>query len=250
MKMIRRTRTTSTSGMMLISASEPVPRKRLRRPPLNEFAPPNENAIESALETLLGEVHELELEVFHSRAEFLDRVSEPVVEDHRGDGGCEPKRSGDERFRDSGRDGPEAGRAGGAELLEGVNDAPYRSEQADEGRDCGSSGEQSHVAFEPRDFFRHRELERALERERVGDAAARFHLALDFVVTEIEEGDQGRAAELFADDSDSVESRGFTERAQKSSIGGTGARKDGPFRKGDCPREQREKEQDHHDGFG
>src|SRR5580658_9852604 len=135
MKMISSTSTTSTSGTMLISASEGLPRNRPRLSPLELLS---ENAIlMSPLQSTLGEVQELELEIFHARAEFLDGAAEHVVENGRGDGGKESHGSGDQGFGDARRHGSKARRASGTQLLERVDNPPYRSEQADEWRNSG-----------------------------------------------------------------------------------------------------------------
>ena len=57
------------------------------------------------MEIPLGQVDELEGEIVHSRALFADFAHEVVVEDQRGNGGGQPRRSIDEGLGDSGRDG-------------------------------------------------------------------------------------------------------------------------------------------------
>src|SRR5580658_11123761 len=197
-KMISSTSTTSTRGTMLISASEGLPRNRPRRSPLEVF---REKAMLIApslsLQGALRQIQELELKVFHARAEFLDRAAEHIVENSCWNGGKESHRGGDQGFRDAWRYGPEAGGAGGVQLLECVDDAPDGSKQADERRDRCGCGEHVHVALQARDLFAHPELQRAFQRKRIGDAAARFHLARYFVIAKIEHHHQRRAPELF-----------------------------------------------------
>src|SRR5260370_24310962 len=87
MKMISSTRTTSTSGTTLISASELTPRKRPRLPVPAELVV--ENAM-SVIETSFHEIQELEDEIFHAGPEFLDRAPEYVVENRGGKGSPHP----------------------------------------------------------------------------------------------------------------------------------------------------------------
>src|SRR5260370_35907293 len=81
MKMISSTRTTSTSGTTLISASELTPRKRPRLPVPAELVV--ENAM-SVIEASFHEIQELKDEIFHAGAEFLDRAPKYVVENRGG----------------------------------------------------------------------------------------------------------------------------------------------------------------------
>src|ERR1700722_3650088 len=97
MKMMSRTRTTSTSGTILISAREEVvPRKRPRLIPPDEF--PSEKAM--LLHASFGVVQELEHEVFHARAKFLDGVPKQIVENCGGNGSGEPHRGGNQGLGD------------------------------------------------------------------------------------------------------------------------------------------------------
>src|SRR3982074_2079751 len=98
MKMINSTRTTSTSGTTFISERVLCdPRNRLR--PL--FPPPSEKAIFLILELLFRQVQKLEREVLHTGAEFLNAVSEVVVEDGRGNGRDQSHGGCDQRVCDS-----------------------------------------------------------------------------------------------------------------------------------------------------
>src|SRR5258708_4461178 len=130
MKMMSSTRTTSTSGTTLISESELTPRKRPRFPVPAELVV--ENAM-SALETSFHEIQELEDEIFHAGAEFLDRAPKYVVENRCGNRGRESQSGCDQRFRDSRRNRAQAGCARGSQLLESVDNAPDRAEKSDEG---------------------------------------------------------------------------------------------------------------------
>src|SRR5690242_17845309 len=77
-------------------------------------------------------VEQLEREVVAARCEFLNLVAEGVVGDYRGNGGKKAGRGGDQRLGDAGRNRAQGSRARRAQPLKGVNDAPHRTEQADE----------------------------------------------------------------------------------------------------------------------
>src|SRR6266852_1391639 len=99
MKIRSRTSTTSTSGMMLISARVGP----IRRPsPLSRL-----NAIFGDARNLGGgasqEVQQLQREALHLRGPVLDAVDEVVVADHRGDRRTQPRCRRDERFGNAGR---------------------------------------------------------------------------------------------------------------------------------------------------
>src|SRR5262245_3293379 len=126
MKIRSRTSTTSTSGMMLISASV-VP---MRRP-----SPP------STLNAIFGnagdlgsgpgqQVQQLEREAVHLGRPVLHAVDEVVVPDDRRDGGTQTGGGGDERFRDTGGDDGEARRALLSDAVERGDDAEDGSEEA------------------------------------------------------------------------------------------------------------------------
>src|SRR5947199_10600767 len=81
MKMMSSTSTTSTKGVTLISESAVVPWNRLRpdAPPLLTVI-----AIRSASVRAFRQIEELEREIVHTGAHFLDDVAEVVVGDGRG----------------------------------------------------------------------------------------------------------------------------------------------------------------------
>src|SRR5436853_6085 len=120
MKMISRTRNTSVSGVMLISA-----RMWPRRCALpNAIAPP------SCLERL-----------DHAGAPDLERGVDPlharlevVVEDDGHDADREAERRGDQCLGDAARDDREAAGAGDGHRVERADDAHDRAEEADERR--------------------------------------------------------------------------------------------------------------------
>src|SRR5262245_36200660 len=137
MKISRRTRITSTSGMMLISESVG---------PIREAPPPP--SVESSLNAIfdprgLGRrsrenVEQVEGEPLHLRGPVLHAVDEEVVRHDGRDGRAEPGSGRDERLRDTRGDDGEARRALLPDPVEGGHDAPHRAEETDEG--CGAGG--------------------------------------------------------------------------------------------------------------
>src|SRR5262245_34553728 len=126
MKMRRSTRTTSTSGMMLISARDGAMRAPL---PVSAL-----NAIFRLARQLRGAAHHVE-EVEHERVHFrrpvLHAVDEEVVGHDRRDGGAEAGRRRDEGLGDARRDDRETRRALRADAVEGGHDAEDGAEEAD-----------------------------------------------------------------------------------------------------------------------
>src|SRR6185369_1037262 len=80
----------------------------------------------------LHQVDEFEGEVVHACAELANLVHEVVVGDHSRDGSEQSGSGRDERLGNSRCYRSQRSRAGGAETVEGIDDAPYRAEQADE----------------------------------------------------------------------------------------------------------------------
>src|SRR5919108_3246407 len=98
MKMSSSTSTTSTSGMMLISASD-VPTRR------SPSGAPTLNAIfrRPQLRRRTREhVEQVQHEAVHLRGPVPHAVDEVVVADDRGNGRCETGRRRDQRFGDAG----------------------------------------------------------------------------------------------------------------------------------------------------
>lgn len=96
------------------------------------------------------------------RIEALPKISnklqEIVVGDKCGYRGEKTCRGRDERFGNAGRDCAEAGGARRAKTREGVDDAPYRAEEADERGYAGGGCQPRHALFDTPDFFRGRQL--------------------------------------------------------------------------------------------
>src|SRR5881409_3363594 len=120
MKMMRRTRNTSVSGVTLISAT-----MRPRVCPLNSaMAPPRRR---DRLDQPRAADAERPVDALHA-------VLEVVVEDERDDADGEAERGGDERLGDAARHHAEAARADDRHAMEGAHDADHRAEEPDEGR--------------------------------------------------------------------------------------------------------------------
>src|SRR5262245_41539478 len=150
MKINRRTSTTSTSGMMLISESDVL----VRPPPsagsgLNILGGRTRHARGGATQ----DVEELEHEAIHLGAPVSHPVHEEVVAHDRGHRGAQTGRRGDEGLGDARSDDGQAGRALLADAVKGGDDAPHGSEQPDEGRHTGRGGEEGQVALETRDLL-------------------------------------------------------------------------------------------------
>src|SRR6266446_10469898 len=160
MKISRRTSTTSTSGMMLISARF-VP---IRRAPGDS----------SILNAIFGgptdpgraaqEIEEIQREAFHLDGPVLHAVDEVVVADDGRDRCAEPRGGRDERLRDTGGDHGQARGALGADAVERRHDAPHRAEEADERRGARGGGEEREIVLELGDLERGRASPRAVHR--------------------------------------------------------------------------------------
>ena len=85
------------------------------------------------------------------------------------------------------------------------------------------------------DFFADAELQRALERNFVGDGTARLHLAVYLGVSEVEYGDQGRDAELLARDRDRIHTRSLSGKRARMRVSAASIAEARPFRKDDRP---------------
>src|SRR5215813_9515825 len=143
------TSTTSTSGMMLISARL-VP---IRRPPSDG---PALNAIFRGPRKLrrrpAEHIQHVERKPVHLGCPMLHTIDEVVVADDGRDGSTQACGRGDERLRDAWRDDREARRALRADAMEGVHDADDGAEQADERARAGGRREERQIALELRDL--------------------------------------------------------------------------------------------------
>src|SRR3989442_15301550 len=149
MKIRSRTSTTSTSGMMLISARlVPMRRAPPGGPALNAiFRRPRQLGRRTA-----QEVEHVEGESLHLGRPVLHPVDEVVVADDGGDGGAEAGRRRHERLRNAGRYHGEARRALRPDAVEGIHDADHGAEEADERARAGRRREERQGTPGPGDF--------------------------------------------------------------------------------------------------
>src|SRR5207302_573386 len=148
MKISSRTSTTSTSGMMLISARL-VP---IRRGPCGSSAL---NIVGGSARLGGGAAQQIEKvhrEAFHLDGPVLHAIDEVVVADDRRDRGTEAGCRRDQGFGDTRRHHREARRALSSDPVERGHDAPHRAEQADERRRAGGGRQEGQVVLEPRDL--------------------------------------------------------------------------------------------------
>src|SRR2546425_7041374 len=155
MKMISRTRMTSTRGVTLMSDSAGPNRPRPRPGRVIAIASDADLARfdgsrggAAGLDLGLGDRGESEDEAIDAAAQTARPGQEEVVADDGRDGGEQSGGGGDQRLGDPGRDRREAGGAGDADSLKGVHDAPDGPEQPDERSDGTGGGQQAEVAVE------------------------------------------------------------------------------------------------------
>src|SRR6516162_1138298 len=130
MKISSSTKTTSTSGMTLISARalrvRPVP-----SPPASVLIAILER-LRASHEPALSQVRQLEREVVHLRGPVADLADEVVVPDDRGNGREETGGGGHQGLRDAGRHHRQARGTLAADGLERGDDSDHGSEETDE----------------------------------------------------------------------------------------------------------------------
>ena len=121
-----------------------------------------------------------------------------VVGDERRNRGKETGGGGDEGFGDARGNGAETGGAGSAKAGEGVDDAPDRAKQSDEGSDASSRSEPGHALFDAAHFVGRGELHahgdglERLDPGRSGIARA-AQLGLKFAIASGVDVGEGRA---------------------------------------------------------
>src|SRR5271168_2221665 len=144
MKMMSSTSTTSTSGVMLISASEVrvwplLAVKATCGLPLHRFLFGGD--FFQAVEQFAGEV-------VHAGAKLAQGSGELVVSDDGGNGDQQAGSGRDQGFRDAGRHCAEGGCAFGAQAVEGIHNAHHGAEETDERCDCADGREPSQAALQ------------------------------------------------------------------------------------------------------
>src|SRR5205807_211983 len=185
MKMMRRTRTTSTNGTMLISESEVCVDLTICIVILHRVWWDGREKLVKCLLDLSGDFHS---EIVQALPQVTNVLQKLVVKDDRGDGRSQARSRGDQRFGDTWCDGAKAGGAGAAEASERVNDAPNRAEKADEGRYGASGGKPGHPFLDAAHFFGGSELHadrdrrQALQSRRMRIRGNAAHLRLEFAI--------------------------------------------------------------------
>src|SRR5580698_7850571 len=106
--------------------------------------------------------------------------------------------------------------------MESVDDAPDRSEQADEGRDGGSDREPGNVALEARDFFGGTDLHATLNSGQVAQYAGRSGLPLEFFIAAFKDADERARLELVGDGGNILQALRLAKGADEASALGAG----------------------------
>lgn len=196
-------------------------------------------------------VQKFETEVIHALSQFFDRTAEVVVHDCRGDRREQTESCSEERFADAGADGGNArgSRGGLAQDLKRVDDADDRAEQADEGRDGGRGREPAHVLFKPGDFFICAELEAAFESQGVRNGSVGVDLAYDLGISELKDGRERCGSELLGRRGHGIQARCFAEGPQELVVGVASPAERAELGEEDRKGEERESQQDDHDGL-
>src|SRR5881396_709720 len=159
MKISRSTSTTSTSGMMLISARL-VPMRR----------GPSDGSVVNAMASArpwrgpAQEIQEVEREAVHLRGPAFHTIHEVVVADDGRDRGAEARGRCDQRLRDPRRDDRQARRALLADAVKRGDDAPHRPEEPDERRRARGGCEEGKIALQLCDLEHGRSAEGAVGR--------------------------------------------------------------------------------------
>src|ERR1035438_8573601 len=145
MKITSSTSTTSTMGVMLMSASE-----LLVWPPLlvkatfglsGNFRYRIARGSRSTDRNLFKRVQQLTAKIVDCRRKNPDPCGELVVSHHSRHGHKESRGGGDERLRDAGSDSPQCGCSGGAQAVERVHYTDHRAEQANKRAGCRDRGQ-------------------------------------------------------------------------------------------------------------
>jgi hypothetical protein len=199
---------------------------------------------------VLDGVEELAAEVVHARGELFKALGELVVADDGGHGDDETGGGRDEGFRDAGCDGAEGGGTGGAETVEGIDDAHDGAEEADERRALGGGREPGHTALHDGEGFGGGGLGGALKGLGVGGRAAAAGLTLVFVVDFVEDGDERAGLELVGNGGYLAETAGFAEGAEEALALDVGVIEGPPLSNDDGPGDDAGDEQDAEDGEG
>src|SRR6202167_171957 len=234
MKMMSRTRTTSTSGVMLISASEVRVWPELAVKATCGL--PLHRVLFGLRADLFQAVEQFAREVVHARAKLAQRSGELVVGDHGRNSHQQAGGGGDQGFGNARRHGTQSGRALRAQAMKGIHDAHDRTEKTDEGRHCADGGQPGKTPFQNRERFARGRLGRALERDYVFGRSETAGLAPIRVIHLIEDADQRAGLELLADRRHLLQPAGLAEGAHEAAALRAGLAKGASLTQNNCPR--------------
>ena len=183
-------------------------------------------------------------------AHFFEHMAEVVIENRRRNGREQSDSGSDQGIGNAGTDRAQAGAARRAEVLKCANDADNCAQQSNK-RGHGRDGcKPVEILFEPRQLLVDAELQTARDGFAICDAAARLHLAADFLIAAVEDGDQRGRTILLARHHHRFQPGGFAECAQKAAIALARGSERRQFRKNDCPGVIEKQEENAQDGVG
>src|SRR5271157_4579244 len=220
MKMTSSTSTTSTSGVMLISASEvrvwPLLLVKATLSLPGEFGFSVTRGRGRTRGNLFEQVQQFAGKVVGGRGKNPDARGELVVSHHGRHGHKEAGRGGDERLRDAGGDGPQRRRSRRSQAVEGVDDADHRAEEADEGTGGGDGGQPGHAAFEGGNGFAGGGLRRALQGSQVARRSRAAGLPLIGLVDVFKDLGQGAEFVVGGERGNLLQASGLAEGADEA----------------------------------
>src|SRR3984893_6952644 len=199
---------------------------------------------------MLDGVQNFEREVVATGGKFSDRAAYQVVGDDGGDGGRQSGGGCDQGFGNARSDCPQGSCTGRAQAVEGVNNAPHRAKQTDEGSYGRGDREPGHVPFQARDLFRCANLHAAPHPVDAELTRVACNLSLVFLVTALENSHQRTGAKLIRDGSDILHSLSLAKCPDKSPTLHPRAPKQAPLGQNDGPRDHAEGEQNQKDSLG
>src|SRR5579875_2728446 len=204
MKMTSSTSITSTKGVTLISESEVcvVPLGLVKAIGKQAFFRQQEQFHLSGrlCEISLRHIQKLKGTFIQHAPKFFYAVKVMIVSNHGGDGGKEAGRSGDEGFRDTGRNALQRSGAGRAQAIKSINNPPYRSKEANK-RAYGARGRQpAQPVLHARELFRRGDLQGATHRfqtanPRLSGILAIGRLSLNLPISPHENSGQGASSQ-------------------------------------------------------
>src|ERR1700744_2943273 len=258
MKMTRSTSTTSTSGVMLMSASADLVRPSAlvnatagllhcfaltRALPLQRILLRPQGDLFHAVQQLTGKV-------VHARAKFADARGELVVGDDRRDGDDQSRSGGNEGLGDTGCDGAQCRGTRGAQTMESIHDAHDCAEETDERRDGADGGQPGQALFHERKRFARCRLCRAFQRGNVAWRAIATGLAAVGLIDLVEHIDQRAWLVLLRDRADLLQARRLAKGAQEGTALAACTAEANPLAQNDGPGEETGKGEKSKDGEG